>query len=372
MPKREYLMLAHTYKPAKHGIGGWYMSEKLDGMRCYWDGGLTRGMFKDDVPWANNDKDGRYVVRPVATGLWSRYGNVIHAPANYLDRLPRVPLDGELYRAGPRQELMSIVKALTPDPELWAEVTYPIIDMPSFDRIFMDGFINTVNYKKKFEGIRSWIYTDTDISSLAYIPDQTNIFQTTYALIGKYCASHGPAYQHHQERLPFQTEKAIDLVNQELEYVSKAGGEGLILRKPESLWLPCRSHDLLKVKKRDDAEGTVTGYITGRATDKGSKLLGLMGALVLELDNGKRMELSGFTDEERKLWGVPNRKPIQPGITMGSPGAKEWAEQNPETEVPDWMEACCFPRGMRVTFKYRGKTKDGIPQEAAYWRERED
>ena len=362
MPKREFLLLAHKYNPKKHGIGGWYMSEKLDGMRCYWDGGLTRGMFKDDVPWANNDKDGRYITRPIATGLWSRYGNVIHASPDYLDQLPRVPLDGELYKAGPRQELMSIVKSLTPNSGEWGKVGFFVFDMPSYDRIFQDGIINTINYKKKFEGCRDWIYSDTDISGLDYIPKQTNTFQTTYALLKKYCL-YDPVEVHRQERLPFQTEKAIDLVNQELERIAGRGGEGLILRNSESIWVPCRSHDLLKVKKRDDAEGTVIGYITGRATDKGSKLLGLMGALVLELDNGKRMELSGFTDEERKLHDIHDPE---------SRDAEIWAQNNPETECPDWIEARCFPRGMRVTFKYRGKTKDGIPQEAAYWRKKED
>ena len=367
MPKREFLLLAHPYKPSKHGIGGWYMSEKLDGMRCYWDGGLTRGMFKDDVPWANNDKDGRYVTRPVATGLWSRYGNVIHAPADYLDSLPRVPLDGELYREGPRQELMSIVKSLTPDPERWAEVSYHIFDIPSYDRIFMDGFINNTNYKKTFKGIRSWIYTDTDISSIEYIPDQTNIFQTTYALIKKYC-DHGPVVIHLQERIPFQTQAAIDLVNQTLEQVDGRGGEGLMLRKPESIWVPCRSHDLLKVKKRDDAEGTVVGYTTGEKTDKGSKLLGLMGALILRLENNKLMELSGFTHAERVLH--ESRCP-EKMLGTASP-ASDWAQDHPGAECPEWIEAVAFPLGMVVTFKYRGKTKDGIPQEAAYWREKEN
>ena len=32
------VMLANVYDPDKVDPTGWYMSEKLDGVRCYWDG----------------------------------------------------------------------------------------------------------------------------------------------------------------------------------------------------------------------------------------------------------------------------------------------------------------------------------------------
>ena len=35
------VMLAQNYDPAKHDPTGWLMSEKLDGVRCYWDGCST-------------------------------------------------------------------------------------------------------------------------------------------------------------------------------------------------------------------------------------------------------------------------------------------------------------------------------------------
>jgi DNA ligase-1 len=31
-------MLAYTYDPDLHDPTGWLMSEKLDGVRCYWNG----------------------------------------------------------------------------------------------------------------------------------------------------------------------------------------------------------------------------------------------------------------------------------------------------------------------------------------------
>jgi hypothetical protein len=72
MFRREFLQLANKFDEHKHNVNGWMMSEKLDGMRCIWDGGITRGMMAAQVPWANIEKDGRYRNAPTATGLWSR------------------------------------------------------------------------------------------------------------------------------------------------------------------------------------------------------------------------------------------------------------------------------------------------------------
>jgi len=32
------VMLAETYDPTEHDPSGWLMSEKLDGVRCFWNG----------------------------------------------------------------------------------------------------------------------------------------------------------------------------------------------------------------------------------------------------------------------------------------------------------------------------------------------
>src|SRR4051812_13731200 len=52
-PRREFLQLADTYDAEKHDIAGFYISEKLDGTRCFWDGGISRGEPTASVPWAN-------------------------------------------------------------------------------------------------------------------------------------------------------------------------------------------------------------------------------------------------------------------------------------------------------------------------------
>ena len=88
----------------------------------------------------------------------------------------------------------------------------------------------------------------------------------------------------------------------------------------------------------------------------------MMGALVVSW-KGKVFELSGFTDYERRLGIVPGCFP--------SIDAQDWAEQFPGDTLPDCYQAVQFPRGSKVTFKYRELTDEGIPKEASYLRKYE-
>ncbi len=101
LARREFLLLAKTLNFDKHDLTGWYLSEKLDGTRCFWDGGISRGLITKDVPWANilhpRTGEPKKKIKPYSTGLWSRYGNPIIAPEWFLNQLPCCPLDGELW-----------------------------------------------------------------------------------------------------------------------------------------------------------------------------------------------------------------------------------------------------------------------------------
>ena len=95
MARREFLQLAEPFSPAKHQVAFHYISEKLDGTRCFWDGGLSRGLRTEDIPWASviDPKTGakKAKIKPRATGLWSRYGNPIIAPDEFLELAPLLP-----------------------------------------------------------------------------------------------------------------------------------------------------------------------------------------------------------------------------------------------------------------------------------------
>jgi len=320
--RREFLQLAHTWDPSKHGIAGWYVSEKYDGMRAYWDGGISRGIISYRVPYANTLKD---ACPRVSTGLWSRYGKVISAPDYFLDSLPRIPLDGELYLGkGSFQQLVSIVKRHQPD-DRWKNVKYIIFDIPGDAEMFQDGRLTSPNFKTEFVNLHTKIER----------PNGSEIvrrFTQTLSIMKHFVSPYDDTIEvAKQYRLPLQTDRAIDELMARMDNVILAGGEGLILRKPESIWTPQRTHHLLKVKRFYDSEAMATGVNPGKG-----KLEGLMGSLIV-FWKGKTFELSGFTDRERSLTASGESK--------------------------------FFPPGTLVTFKYRELTTDGIPKEARYLRE---
>ena len=109
-----------------------------------------------------------------------------------------------------------------------------------------------------------------------------------------------------------------------------------MVRNPTSTWTPRRHKGILKWKPYEDAEGTITGFTSGRETAKGSRLLGKIGALIVDYE-GKRLELSGLKDEEREFetaemaaWARKN-----PGVDMPSYfGGKHFKVPDRDVQVP--------------------------------------
>ncbi len=101
------LLLAHKWENDVD-LTGWWLSEKLDGVRAYWDGE-------------------RFI---------SRLGNEFFAPGWFTAQLPKVPLDGELW--GGRklfQRTVGIVKRQDQSP-LWKELKYVVFDAPKHGGVF--------------------------------------------------------------------------------------------------------------------------------------------------------------------------------------------------------------------------------------------
>lgn len=95
-------LLASTFDPEKHSLDDYYLSEKLDGVRAYWNGHDLR----------------------------SRGGQTFAAPEWFLESLPNTPLDGELW--GGRQtfdEVSGIVRRNQPH-EGWRKVTFMVFELP--------------------------------------------------------------------------------------------------------------------------------------------------------------------------------------------------------------------------------------------------
>jgi len=343
-------MLAHTFDPKKHDIRGWLASEKLDGNRCFWDGGVSRGVPKTEVPWANNDRDERYVDPPIATGLWTRYGNIFHAPESFLDSLPPFPLDGELYTERKSwQKLAKVIKKITPEEEAWAKVRYHIFDIPEYAEVFANGQSNDIHFTKTFNLQDNMVFLR---SKRGYSPRYRDL-QFNYDRMQKTAEEYPILTVVEQTKI-----RSVDEASALLDTINEAGGEGIIMRSPKSYWEPRRSKMMLKWKPYLDAEAIVIGYTWGRQTDKGSKHLGRMGALITHF-RGQRLELSGFSDDERKMRLVENPKTIN--------GHTEPFDYPGHDASLDWYNPL-FPRGAKVTFRYRELSDTNIPKEARYLR----
>src|SRR4051794_7422392 len=96
------VLLAETWD-SEANLRDWWMSEKLDGVRAYWDG----------------------------KQFLSRQGNVYHAPDWFVAGLPDLPLDGELWIGRKLfQRTVSIVRRQDRS-DLWKEVRYLVFDAPT-------------------------------------------------------------------------------------------------------------------------------------------------------------------------------------------------------------------------------------------------
>jgi len=359
--RREFLQLANKYKT--QNIAGYWASEKLDGTRCFWDGGVSRGVPTSQVPWANliDPKTGepKKKVKPIATGLWSRPGNPIIAPDWFLNQLPSCLLDGELFAGrGNFQLCRHIVAGDTPGEE-WDKIRYCVFGSPSFDAVFSDGLIKTptqittmnLEANAKFYEERAQTGVLVNFKSLQVpVPFHDELM----FLLNMVTTECGVVDMIPQGQLPDDQAEAKACVERMLASFLDLGGEGLVLRCNEAGWEPKRIKGLLKVKPEDDDEGTVTGFTSGRKTNKGSKLLGLIGALILDY-KGQRLELSGLTDEER---------------AFDTDEAEEWAIRNPGEDMPSGIQGLHFKIGYTVTFRYCGLTDAGLPKFARYWRKR--
>lgn len=292
--KREFLQLAFSFVPGKHNIIGWFASEKLNGMRCFWDGGVSRGKFAKEIPWADEERI------PIATGLWSRNGKVIVAPNWWVDDLPPYCLDGELWTEGGFQHLMSVVRRFSPTPD-WKDVSFKVFDSPMPHNVFREGFRNlTSTNPLNAKGLVNGVFRDV-VKAL-----EAETWKGNVSVLKQ-----------------IQVEESSD-VERFLDKVVDKGGEGLVLRDPNWIWLPERSAKCLKMKPWYDAEGEVIGFEEGKG-----KLEGLVGALIVK-SKGKTFRVTGFTEKEREIGR--------------------------------------FPTGTIITYRYLELSDDGIPKSAQYWR----
>ena len=118
LAEKPNLLLLKTYKD--QNITGWVMSEKLDGIRAYWDG----------------------------KHLISRGGKKIYAPSWFTKGYPSFEIDGELWtKRGDFETISSIVRDKTPSKE-WKSVKHYIFEVPNAK----GGLFERLKKLKVYEG----------------------------------------------------------------------------------------------------------------------------------------------------------------------------------------------------------------------------
>ncbi|WP_346350664.1 DNA ligase [Oceanimonas sp. AH20CE76] len=219
--------------------------------------------------------------------LMSRAGNVFAVPGWFIEGFPDTPLDGELWLGRGRfAELSAAVRRFEPQDEEWRRIRFMVFDTPDSKRPF----------EQRSEQLKQQI-ASLNVPWLQWVTQQRVSDAAALAAL--------------------------------LDEINAQGGEGLMLHHRQALYTAGRNQNLLKLKQFQDAEATVLAYLPGQG-----KYTGMMGALLVETDDGRRFKLgTGFSDEQRR---------------------------NPPA------------LGSTVTYRYRGETATGLPRFASFWRVRED
>jgi len=102
------LLLANVYRPGMR-LADYWVSEKYDGVRGFWDGHTPR----------------------------TRGGETVAAPAWFTAGWPETPMDGELWAGRGRfSHAQSTVRQQQPDDAAWREMRFMVFDLPAHGGTF--------------------------------------------------------------------------------------------------------------------------------------------------------------------------------------------------------------------------------------------
>ena len=212
------------YKSIQFNSEGMLISEKLDGVRAYWD--------------------------PVKKIFFSRNGKPYVCPKWFTDTLPNEVIDGELWQGRQKfQKTSGIVRHKTPNDEDWKTIQYRPFDVPEYQ---VDG--SPVPFEERLKHLEE-ILKEKD---------------SPYVKLVKHWVCEGN-----------------DELFKDLEKYEAKGSEGLMLRKPGSFYERKRSKTLYKIKSFYDSEAKVLSYIEGKGRLKGMKCGVMVVKALYEIKNNR-------------------------------------------------------------------------------------
>jgi hypothetical protein len=166
---------------------GWFMTEKYDGIRAYWDG----------------------------KQFWSRGGNFINVPESFKAGLPIYHLDGEFWGGYEENAVMTHLLKLSCGKRKieidWDKVKFCVFDAPQEE----------ATYDKRH----------------LFLQKNFSQYNNKHILL-----------------IPMKECKGLIHLKESLEEIINKGGEGMMIYRPDTIYQPGRSRNVLKIKKYFDAE----------------------------------------------------------------------------------------------------------------------
>ena len=223
------MILAKTL-PENVDVRDYWVSEKYDGVRGYWDGKQRQ--------------------------MYSRNGTVIALPNDFAAQLPDISLDGELWIGrGQFERVVSVVRDAQPDDSAWKQVKYMVFELPDSQNQYGDFTQRMARIERITQHINA--------------PNIQAVKQ-------------------------WRVRDRAELLRQ-LDTITQAGGEGLMLHLANAPYQTGRSDALYKLKLRQDAEATVIAHNPGTG-----KYAGQLGSLRVRTADGREFNVgSGLNDATR-------------------------------------------------------------------------
>jgi DNA polymerase/3'-5' exonuclease PolX len=294
MLAKEYLKGMPSPKSDENCIPpvGWIVSEKYDGYRARWMG-ETNHVF---LSRAQKEFSG--------------------SPEWYKLAMPEENLDGELWVGRENFQSMGVVRKKAPDPEEWIPVKYLVYDIPDLDKPFSERLVLlrkiVKENKERWDEVKKTLPEELQIECPLKMAPQT-VIESEEQMEGIY------------------------------RTIIEKGGEGIMLKDPDSFYENKRSNYLLKYKPSFDEEAIIVDYKLGKG-----KYTGILGGFIckpllnmdtyhlIDKDEQHEFSISGMDDEVRN----------------------EYKETH--------------PIGTIISYEHSGKTDSGKPRFARYMRKRDD